>query len=169
MNFELTKEVLLRVYGTVLVKSVVKHVRVVGAAGIAEITGPQQQRLTPCVTNELCGAEGISAGMVQMGPGMVSKAHYHAHSEIVVVCLRGRAATLVGPELTPYFHGPGEFIFIPEGVIHVAVNLSETDDIVAMEMRTDPHFNRDVVLTPEYDAEIAEIATRLRLSDAMAS
>lgn len=139
-----------------------KHVRVFRPADSAEILGRQGQHLIPCVTTETCGAEGISAGMVHMPPGKASKAHYHAHSEIVVVCLRGTAATLIGPQLTPHIHGPGEFIFIPEGVVHVAVNLSDTEELVAVEMRTDPNFDDDVVLTPEYEAALPDVVARLR-------
>jgi uncharacterized RmlC-like cupin family protein len=106
--------------------------------------------------------------MVRMPPGTVSKAHYHARSEIVVMCLRGRAVTLIGPELTPYLHGPGEFIYIPEGIVHVAVNLSETEQLHAVEMRTDPGFNDDVVLTPIYDDRVPELAGLLRRSEASA-
>lgn len=140
----------------------VKHVRVFRPADSTEVLGRQGQHLIPCVTTETCGAEGISAGLVHMPPGKVSKAHYHARSEIVVVCLRGRAATLIGPQLTPHVHGPGEFIFIPEGVVHVAVNLSVSDDLVAAEMRTDPHFDDDVVLTPEYETDLPAVLARLR-------
>jgi uncharacterized RmlC-like cupin family protein len=141
-----------------------KHVRVFRPVDSAEIIGRQGQHLVPCVTTESCGAEGISAGLVHMPPGKASKAHYHAHSEIVVVCLRGTAATLVGPQLTPHIHGPGEFIFIPEGVVHVAVNLSDTEELVAVEMRTDPNFDDDVVLTPEYEPAVPEVVAMLRHS-----
>jgi uncharacterized RmlC-like cupin family protein len=139
-----------------------KSVRVARPEEFAETLGPQQQRLIPCITARICGAEGISAGMVRMPPNAASRAHYHAHSEIIVCCLRGNAATLIGPRLEPYFHGPGEFIYIPEGVIHVAVNLSATEELVAIEMRTDPMFNDDVLLTPHYDAHAAEVVSRLR-------
>ncbi len=137
-------------------------VRVIAAADVAEKIGRQGQHLIPCITRETCGSQGISAGMVNMPAGKVSAAHYHANSEIIVVCMHGRAATLIGPELTPHLHGPGEFIYIPAGVVHVAVNLSETDDLVAVEMRTDPMFNDDVVLTPEHDAHVADVVAQLR-------
>lgn len=140
----------------------VKHVRVVRPDDAAEVLGRQGQHLIPCVTTETCGAEGISAGLVRMPPGKSSKAHYHARSEIIVVCLSGHAATLIGPQLTPHLHGPGEFIFIPEGVVHVAVNLSDRDELVAVEMRTDPHFDDDVVLTPEYEPGVPDVVARLR-------
>lgn len=139
-----------------------KSVVVVRPQESATVIGPQNQRLVPCITSKVCGTSGISAGMVRMPPGAVSKAHYHARTEIIVMCLRGRAATLIGPQLTPYLHGPGEFIYVPEGVVHVAVNLSDTDELHAVEMRTDPGFNDDVVLTPTYDSPVPELANLLR-------
>ncbi|MBO0881287.1 MAG: cupin domain-containing protein, partial [Mycobacterium sp.] len=139
-----------------------KTVVVVRQQESAAIVGPQSQRLTPCITSKVCGTTGISAGTVRMAPGAVSKAHFHAHSEIVVMCLRGHAATLIGPQLTPYLHGPGEFIYIPEGIVHVAVNLSDAEELRAVEMRTDPGFNDDVVLTPIYDELVPELAALLR-------
>jgi uncharacterized RmlC-like cupin family protein len=143
-----------------------KSVVVVRQQESAAIIGPQDQRLIPCITSKVCGTTGISAGMVRMPPGTVSKAHYHADSEIIVMCLRGRAATLIGPQLTPYLHGPGEFLYVPEGVVHVAVNLSDTDELHAVEMRTDPGFNDDVVLTPTYDSPVPELAALLRHTQA---
>ncbi|MFD6159115.1 cupin domain-containing protein [Nocardia sp. NPDC060256] len=139
-----------------------RAVRVVAATDVANEIGRQGQHLVPYITRETAGSQGISAGIVNMPPGKVSKAHYHAHSEIIVICLRGRAATLVGPDLTPHLHGPGEFVYIPEGVLHAAVNLSETEDLVAVEMRTDPMFNDDVVLTPAHDGAVADAVARLR-------
>lgn len=142
--------------------NIAKAVRVVAAADVAEVVGPQEQHLLPCITRDTCGAEGISAAMVNMAPGKVARAHYHARSETIVFCVTGRAVTLIGPELEPYVHGPGEFLYIPEGVVHVAVNLSDTEGLVAVDVRTDPLFSDDLVLTPEFDAAAVEIAARLR-------
>lgn len=140
----------------------VKTVRVVGSPVLVGTMGLQSQRLLPCISRQECGAEGISAGLVYMPPQGTSKVHYHEYSEIIVICVRGHAATLIGPELKPYFHGPGEFIYIPEGVVHAAVNLSTTEDLVAVEMRTDPEFNDDVVLAPQYEADLSRVTDGLR-------
>ncbi|WP_433192842.1 cupin domain-containing protein [Nocardia sp. CA-107356] len=118
--------------------------------------------MLPCITRDTCGADGISAAIVNMAPGKVARAHYHAHSETIVYCVTGRAVTLIGPELEPYVHGPGELLYIPEGVVHVAVNLSDTEGVVALDIRTDPLFSHDLVLTPEFDAAAVEVAARLR-------
>ncbi|WP_328389105.1 cupin domain-containing protein [Nocardia sp. NBC_00416] len=149
-------------------KDLVKSARVVSSSDIEEIVAPHNQFLVPCVTSDTCGAEAISAGLVNMPPGKVARAHYHAHSETIVVCTRGHAATLIGPDLVPHPHGPGEFLYIPPGVVHVAVNLSDTADLVALDIRTDPKFSEDMVLTPEFDAAAAEIAARLQRERAAA-
>ncbi|WP_416563958.1 cupin domain-containing protein [Nocardia testacea] len=149
-------------------KDLVNPARVVSATDIEEVVGPQNQFLVPCVTSETCGTEAISAGLVNMPPGKISRAHYHAHSETIVVCTRGTAATLIGPDLVPHVHGPGEFLYIPAGVVHVAVNLSDADDLVALDIRTDPKFSEDLILTPEFDEAAAEIAARLQRERAAA-
>jgi uncharacterized RmlC-like cupin family protein len=139
-----------------------RSARVVRAWESVGVLGKQGQRLVPCVTRGVCGTEGISAGMVYMPPGARSKAHYHARSEIVVACVSGRAVTLAGPELTPHEHGPGDFLYVPENVVHIAVNPSATEPLVAVEMRTDPEFDDDVVLTPEYEDGLPDLLVWLR-------
>jgi len=123
--------------------------------------GAQGQRLMPTITQEMCGSTGLSACMVYMPPGRIAKPHLHERNDIIVIVIEGYAATLIGPELTPTFHGPGEFIFIPEGVIHVAVNLSTTERLIAIEVRTDPKFNEDVVILPEHDENTAKVVAEL--------
>ena len=65
----------------------------------------------------------------------------HQKNEMVLFILEGWGAALVGPELEPIYHRPGDFIYIPAGVEHLGINLSSTDRIVIAEIRTDPHFN----------------------------
>src|SRR5262245_30901864 len=100
------------------------------------VFGPQGQRLIPTITQEMCGTTGLSACMVYMPPGRIARPHLHTKTDIIVVVIEGYAASLVGEDLEPIYHGPGEFIFIPEGVPHVAVNLSTTERLIAIEMRT---------------------------------
>lgn len=125
------------------------------------ILSPQGQKLIPTITQDFCGAKGLSACMVVMPPGKTSKAHLHKNNEIIVIVIEGYAATLIGPEMEPVFHGPGEFIFIPDGIIHAAVNLSTEHRLVAIEVRTDPKFNEDVVLTPEHEDKLKKVGARL--------
>jgi len=132
-------------YGMQAYKSA-KRVAVVSSAEIAGDSGRQRQMLFPCITREVSGSSRLSAGLVRMPGAGVSLVHRHVRSELIVVCFEGQAATLVGPELTVHLHGPGDFVFIPEGVPHVAVNLSRTEPVLAVEARTDPMFNDDVEL-----------------------
>lgn len=126
------------------------------------IEGVQGQLLMPTIGQQSCGTTGLSACMVYMPPGRVARPHLHAKSDIVVMVLEGFAATLVGPELSPVFHGPGEFIYVPEGIAHVAVNLSTERRLVAVEARTEPTINSDVVLVPEVEDESAVIVSDLQ-------
>jgi uncharacterized RmlC-like cupin family protein len=138
--------------------------RVVGLVEAVEGLGPQGQVLTPMITSEVAGTVGLSGGMVRMPGGRVSKAHAHARSEIIVAVLAGSAATVVWdgdrPRVLP--HGPGEMCYVPAGVPHGAVNLDPTTEVVALEFRTDPAFNDDVVLLPGLDGQLSELADELR-------
>jgi uncharacterized RmlC-like cupin family protein len=128
---------------------------------------PQQQRMIPVITRETCGATGLSGGLVVMPPGGRSRPHLHPSTEMIVIVVEGHAATLIGEDMTPLLHGPGDFIFVPEGIPHAAVNLDRDRRLIAVEMRTDPEFNEDVVLAPQFE----EMATRLadRLQEQFAS
>jgi|GEM_PF-2833870 len=125
------------------------------------IFGAQGQQLIPTIKQDLCGTTGLSACVVVMPPGRIARPHLHAYSDIIVVVIEGFAASLIGPELKPIFHGPGEFIFIPAGVMHVAVNLSTARRLIAIETRTDPNFNEDVVVTPQHDEQTKAVVAEL--------
>lgn len=144
-------------------------VSVVSPQMVPPVVGPQGQKLYSCVTAANSAATGISAGMVVMPPGGISRPHLHAHSEIIVCCVVGAAVTLVGPELKPVPHAAGEFIHIPAGIVHVAVNLSSAATLVAIEMRTDPMFNEDVVVLPELTEAAAAAANLARRDFASSS
>lgn len=136
------------------------HLSPVGKA-VMEI-GPQGQRLLPSVNTALSGSTQLSIGTVLMPPGGISRAHVHNRYELVVVVVEGLAATLLGPDLEPAIQGPGDFLLIPAGVPHVAVNLSRDHRVVAIETRADPDFNNDVELVPDLDTPAAVVAERLR-------
>ncbi len=138
-----------------------KQVVVGSPYGAKTLFGPQGQRLIPTITQEMCGSTGLSACMVYMPPGRIARPHLHAKNDIIVIVIEGYSASLIGPELTPVFHGPGEFIFIPEGVMHVAVNLSTKERLIAIEVRTDPKFNEDVILVPEHDEKTKKVVAEL--------
>lgn len=138
-----------------------KRVVVASPYSSKTIFGAQGQRLIPMITNDMCGTTGLSSCMVYMPPGRIARPHLHAENDIIVTVLEGYAVSLIGSDLESVFHGPGESIFIPRGIMHVAVNLSTTNRLIAHEVRTDPTLNDDVVLLPEYEEKAATAVAEL--------
>jgi uncharacterized RmlC-like cupin family protein len=139
-----------------------KSVKVTSLHDLPEEHGPQNQWLIPVINNQICGSSHIAAGLVMMPPLRTAKPHIHKNNELIIFFTEGWAATLFGPELTPIIHGPGETLYVPEGVIHMGVNLSAEHRIVGMEIRTDPYFNEDVVIMTELEEKAAQIAAELQ-------
>lgn len=48
----------------------------------------------------------------------------------------------------------GDYIYIPAGISHVAVNRSQTEPFVVVGGRTDPREQESVLLQPELDAKV---------------
>jgi uncharacterized RmlC-like cupin family protein len=107
------------------------------------------------VSAEAAGAKGLWLGTITAPPGGRTKAHYHAAHETAIYVLSGESEMWSGPNLeVRQFARAGDFIYIPAGVPHVAVNLSQTQPLIAVAARTDPNEQESVVLTPELDALI---------------
>src|SRR5258708_3351274 len=123
-----------------------KRVNVTSIRDAKLVYGAQSQSLLIGAAQDLCGCNHISAGLVWMPPSKVSKPHLHKNNELIIFFIEGWSATLFGPNLDEIvYHGPGDFLFIPEGIEHLGVNLSDEHRVVAIETRTDPKFNEDVV------------------------
>ena len=124
--------------------------------------GPQHQRISRAVANDTAGTSRISGGLIIMPPGKISRPHIHKDNEIVLFIVEGWGVALSGPDMKPIFHGPGDFLYFPAGCEHVGINLSSTDRIVLAEIRTDPHFNEDVIVLPELEEKVHQIAPDLQ-------
>jgi uncharacterized RmlC-like cupin family protein len=48
----------------------------------------------------------------------------------------------------------GDYLYIPAGVSHVAVNRSQTEPVIAVGARTDPNEQESVVLQPELETRV---------------
>ncbi|HEX4662581.1 MAG TPA: cupin domain-containing protein [Candidatus Saccharimonadales bacterium] len=139
-----------------------KEVKVISAQEATAGMGPQNQLLSPTITNSMCGSEHISSGFLVMPPARVAKPHIHRHNELIIFFLEGWVICFIGRDYQPYYLAPGDFLYVPEGVIHFGINLSETERATAIEIRTDPHFNEDVELIPEMEAESIKVADEYR-------
>ena len=97
------------------------------------------------------GATGISMNVVTIPAGAAAVPHLHRGCETAIFLLRGRVETRYGPDLSKsVISETGDFIFIPPGVPHQAVNLSDTDPAYAIVARNDPSEQENVFL---YDPE----------------
>ena len=124
--------------------------------------GPQGQRIITVASNELCGSEHMSAGLVVMPPLKVARVHMHYVHESILFFTEGWFATLLGPELRPIFHGPGDVLFIPENIIHVGINLSDTHNAVLLEVRSESDFHDDIIVQTHLEAKVEKIAVDLQ-------
>ena len=98
----------------------------------------QQLAYTVGVSAEVCGSTGLSMSYIVVPPGAVADAHYHDGYETAIYQLAGRVETRYGAELErAVVTEAGDFLFVPPGVPHQAVNLSETEPAVALIARND--------------------------------
>lgn len=106
----------------------------------------------PGVSAQSVGSQGLCAHLVVIPPGGRAKAHAHAGHESAIYLIEGAVATWFGEGLaSSVVSHKGEFVYIPPGVPHLPVNLSETDPAVALVARTDPNEQENVILLPELD------------------
>lgn len=82
------------------------------------------------------GATGLSMNLVIVPPGAASVPHCHLGFEAAIYQLEGRVRTRYGPGLAESIDTEaGDFLFIPPGVPHQALNLSATERAVAVVAR----------------------------------
>lgn len=125
--------------------------RVIRSAATYE--GKQGPTYTGGVSAESVGAHAIWLGKVTIPPGGRTKAHFHADHETAFYVLSGVCDLWFGPRLEQHAVAhAGDYLYIPAGVSHVAVNRSQTEPFVVVGGRTDPNEQESVVLQPEMDA-----------------
>ena len=103
------------------------------------------------ISQETVGAKGLSMNLTVIPPGGSPKAHYHKDFETAIYLLKGRVETFFGQYLQEStVNEEGDFVYIPPGVPHKPVNLSNTETALAIVSRNDPNEHENVVL---YDEE----------------
>lgn len=106
---------------------------------------------------QLPNFEGISAKtagtihlcmhLVVIPPGSKAIAHYHNGYETTIYIIKGRAETRYGEKLEhSSINEAGDFLFIPANLPHQPINLSETDEVIAVVARNDPNEQESVVV-----------------------
>jgi uncharacterized RmlC-like cupin family protein len=95
------------------------------------------------------GATGLSMHLVVIPPGARAQPHIHVGYETGIYVLEGTVLTRWGDALEhEVVSRAGEFLFIPPGVPHEAMNLSDTEPARAVVARNDPAEQDKVVPMP---------------------
>ena len=99
------------------------------------------------ISARTAGAQGLCMHIVVIPPGGKAVAHYHNGYETALYVIEGRAETRYGPNLEhSIVSEAGDFLFIPPNVPHYPINLSETEQVVAVVARNDPNEQESVVV-----------------------
>jgi uncharacterized RmlC-like cupin family protein len=112
-------------------------VRVVRAANLspetAQTTGMNRRAAIDAAS---CGSRSIWAGRVTMDAGVRSGAHHHGDCESVIFMIAGEAVFRFGDSLEhEVAAGPGDFVYIPPGLVHQEINRSATAPIDCLVIR----------------------------------
>jgi uncharacterized RmlC-like cupin family protein len=91
------------------------------------------------ISGQTVGAQGLSMHLVVIPPGGRAEPHLHIGYETGIYVLEGRVLTRWGAALeNEIVSEAGEFLFIPPGVPHEAINLSASEPARAVVARNDP-------------------------------
>lgn len=104
-----------------------------------EVTTRQQLPYFVGLSGATVGAQGLSMHLVVIPPGARAAPHRHLGHETGIYVLEGRVETRWGEGLTEsVVSEAGDFLFIPAGVPHEAINLSASEPARAVVARNDP-------------------------------
>ena len=111
------------------------------------------------ISGATAGSTGLSMHLIAIPPGGRSEPHSHQHHETAIYVLEGRVETRYGPGLvSSVVSEPGDFLFIPPGEPHVAINLSATEPARAIVARNDAAEQDNVVPYPSPPADLGTTA-----------
>ena len=97
------------------------------------------------ISENTAGSSSISMNIVIIPAGARAKPHYHEGFETAIYLLKGDVQTFYGDNLKEScVNKQGDFIFIPAGVPHMPVNLSNDDDAIAIVARNDANEQESV-------------------------
>ena len=109
----------------------------------------------PGVSAETVGSKSLWLGMITLPPGKRTRAHVHEHHETALYMLSGDEMELWTGDQLQYRDvvRPGDYIFIPANMLHVAVNRG-LQPAVFVGSRNEATAQESVVLRPEMDRKV---------------
>jgi uncharacterized RmlC-like cupin family protein len=107
------------------------------------------------VSAETAGSQVIWLGLMTLPPGARTKAHVHEHHETALYMMSGEALELWTGDALEHCDRvrPGDFVYIPANVLHVAVNRGAVP-AVFMGSRNEATAQESLLLRPEMDARV---------------
>ena len=99
------------------------------------------------ISDKTAGSKHLCMHLVVIPPGEKAVAHYHDGYETVIYIIEGKAETRYGHNLeNSSINEAGDFLFIPPNLPHQPVNLSITEQVIAVVARNDPNEQESVVV-----------------------
>ncbi|MBX3038726.1 MAG: cupin domain-containing protein [Anaerolineales bacterium] len=99
------------------------------------------------ISANTAGSKHLCMHLVVIPPGGKAVAHYHDGYETVIYIIQGKAETKYGKNLEQStINEAGDFLFIPPNLPHQPVNLSDTEEVIAVVARNDPNEQESVVV-----------------------
>jgi uncharacterized RmlC-like cupin family protein len=138
--------------------TVAQHADVLDKGRVVRGATPYESRqgsiYTPGISTETVGATSVFLGIVTMGPGKRTKAHIHERHESAFYLVEGENVELWTGDRLQHCEvaNRGDYLFIPAGVPHVAVNRSSSKTAVFIGVRNEPTAQESVVMRPELDS-----------------
>lgn len=124
-----------------------KHEGFVIVRAPAEIESKQRLPYFVGLSGNNVGAQGISMNVVVIPAGRAAEVHSHSGFESAIYLLKGRVLCKYGEGLA---HSAvieaGNFLYIGPNVWHQPINLSQTEDALAIVARNDPDEQEHVIL-----------------------
>jgi uncharacterized RmlC-like cupin family protein len=112
-----------------------------------EILSKQRLPYFVGISGENTGATGISMNLIVIPPGKSAQAHSHSNYESAIYVIKGQALCKYGEGLAKsVVLEAGDFQYIGPYVWHQPINLSETEEVIAIVARNDPEEQEHVEL-----------------------
>jgi uncharacterized RmlC-like cupin family protein len=104
----------------------------------------------PGISESTAGTQNLSMMLVRIPPGGQAEPHYHEGFEAGIYILEGKVDNRFGEGLKQsVVTEKGDFLFIPPGVPHQPINLSDTEPALAIVSRNIASEQEPVVLYKE--------------------
>lgn len=99
------------------------------------------------ISAKTAGSTKLCMHLVVIPAGGKATPHYHNGYETALYIVWGRADTCYAPNLEhSSINEAGDFLFIPPNVPHQPINLSTTEEVVAVVAHNDPNEQESVVV-----------------------